>query len=160
MDALVLIKGRGGPPAFHSCRHQRLEAFHIQRQAHQVPLALRLLQSPETETPKAQHVFDPTVRRFRQPLALCISGPACHGRQLLLHASLGRIGVRIHRHRLPTFPAQRHITVNAPRLQLRQVRFVAVAGTANTVAGCSSKVSFTSSSRPTNSPWSLAFAGR
>ena len=53
---------------------QGLQPFHVQRQTHQVPLPLRLAECPDAEPTKSQHVFDPSARGFRDPLAHSVGG--------------------------------------------------------------------------------------
>ena len=88
---------------------------------------------------------------WAQPLALRVPLPPRWCRQLLDHPVCRR--VRAAARRLFPLPPRRHIPVDTPRFELRQVPLIA----GSTVSGCASKVSFTSSSNPVISPWSLAF---
>ena len=117
-----------------SCRRDGSQPLDVEGQAHEVPLSGDLLQSPHAEAPESEHFLDPAVRRLRQPLALRIPRPAFRRAQLLDHSARRRMTLRVPRRRLPV-PSRRHVRVHAPRLQLRQVRFVAVPRPASADAG-------------------------
>ena len=92
-----------------------------------------------------------TSSHWAQPLALRVPLPPRWCRQLLDHPVCRRVRVRVAARRLFPLPPRRHIPVDTPRFELRQVPLIA----GSTVSGCA--VSFTSSSNPVISPWSLAF---
>ena len=92
-----------------------------------------------------------TSSHWAQPLALRVPLPPRWCRQLLDHPVCRRVRVRVAARRLFPLPPRRHIPVDTPRFELRQVPLIA----GSTVSGCA--VSFTSSSNPIILPWSLAF---
>ena len=65
-----------GGPERASARGQRPHPLDVQRQAHEVPLAVHLRQAAQAESSESEHLLDPPVRRLREPLALRVPGLA------------------------------------------------------------------------------------
>ena len=123
---------------------QHVQALDVERQAHQVPLAL-----------------DPAVGSLRQPLALRIhrTGPAGVASFSTIRPVAGCLSRSRVAACLPSRPGATY--PSTPRcsrsVKSRSLQYPA---SASTVAGCASSVSSTVSSNTGNSPWSLAFAVR
>ena len=96
-------------------------------QAHDGPFGLDLPQAPEAESSKSHHLLDPADRRLRHPFAACVPFSALVARQLLGHAGLGGILLRIGVRGCLALTGQRYIAVDVPLLQRLQVRFIAIA---------------------------------
>ena len=69
-----------------------------------------------------------TSSHWAQPLALRVPLPPRWCRQLLDHPVCRRVRVRVAAHCLFPLPPRRHIPVDTPRFELRQVPLIAVAG--------------------------------
>lgn len=121
------MEGHFQRKAPHLRGHQGLQPLDVQRQTDQVPLPLHFPKSSNAETPKSQPLFDPAVGRFREPFARRVGRPTGLRHQLLRHPHRRRCPLRISGlGRVLPLSAQRHVPVDPPGLQFRQVPFVAV----------------------------------